>query len=106
MTLHRKHLRGSICNSCCFVLVTTLALMSGSALSQQEGGSYKLHPSVVPGAGGESANSNTLIRASAAQHTTATSSQGSYSLEAGFWPNAEPCPFAILPLGKFLNQDG
>jgi hypothetical protein len=88
------------------VLGAILALLAASAFSQQQGGPYTLHPSVIPGGGRASTNANTRIEGSAAQHSSATSTAGNYILEAGFWPNAEPCPFALSPLDKFLTQSG
>jgi len=91
---------------CLVVLGAILALLAASAFSQQQGGPYTLNPSVIPGAGGASTNANTRIEGSAAQHSSATSTAGNYVLEAGFWPNAEPCPFALSPLGELLTQSG
>lgn len=69
------------------------AVFAPSAFMQQQGGPYTLHPSVIPAGGAASTNANTRI-------------DGSYSLDPGFWPNAEPCPFSLSPLGEFLTQSG
>lgn len=55
------------------------------ASAAQNGGSYSITQSVIPGGGGTSTNGTTSVTGSVGQAVTATSSGGSYTVSGGFW---------------------
>lgn len=86
--------------------VLAVVVLATSALTQQQGGPYILNPSVISGGGGRSTNGNTRIEGSIGQSPLGTSTGGSYAINAGFWPDAIPCPLAVSPLTQFFPMSG
>jgi BACON domain-containing protein len=88
------------------VLFASACLFAPSISLQQQGGAFTLHPTLIPGGGGASANRNTSIAGSSGQGVSGSSSGGAFSLGAGFWPNAVPCPFSVSPHAQFFTTAG
>jgi hypothetical protein len=74
----------------CLLLAMTL-LFAPSAFVQQEGGNFKLHPTVVAGGGGTSTNGATQLSGTIGQNVAGVSAGGTFSLNAGFWQGEAPC---------------
>jgi len=88
------------------VLLAAACLFAPSVSLQQQGGTFTLHPTVIPGGGGSSSNRGTNIAGSTAQCVLGSSRGGESSLDAGFWPNAVPCPFVVNPHAQFFTTAG
>ena len=87
-------------------LFAAACLFAPSVSLQQQGGTFTLHPTVIPGGGGVSSNRSTSIAGSSGQGALGSSGGGAFSIEAGFWPNAVPCPFAVSPRAQFFTTAG
>ncbi|HYV05424.1 MAG TPA: immunoglobulin domain-containing protein, partial [Blastocatellia bacterium] len=81
---------------CVVVLVAIPAVFVPPVLMQQQGGSYSLNPSLVPGGGGSSSSTNINIAGTIGQAILGSSSGGSFNLIAGFWQAASPCAAPII----------
>ena len=73
-----------------------MASFSLTALMQQQGGNFTLHPSVIPGGGGASANGPTSLAGTIGQGVLGSSTGGSFSLVAGFWQASSPCAAPLI----------
>ncbi len=67
------------------------ALFAPLAATQQQGGPYTLHPTVVAGGGGSSTGGANRLDGTIGQGILGTSSGGSFTLHAGFWQAEAPC---------------
>src|SRR5262249_46266904 len=75
---------------CAVMLLLSIAFVP-SALMQQQGGPYKLSPSVIAGGGGSSTNATTRIEGTVGQAALGLSSGGAFTLNAGLWQGDAPC---------------
>jgi hypothetical protein len=66
------------------------------ATPAQQGGSYNITQSVIPGGGGVSSNGNTSATGSVGQSATGVSSGGQYTVSGGFWGGGAQCPAITL----------
>ena len=89
-----------------FILFAGACLFSPSVSLRQQGGTFTLYPTVIPGGGGSSSNGGTILTGSAGQSVVGSYSGGVFSVDAGFWPNAVPCPFAVSPKAQFFSTAG
>jgi len=87
------------------VLAATLVFAPSASL-QQQGGTFTLHPTVVPGGGGASATCTKRIEGSIGQASLGTASGPGFAVESGFWPNSLACPLALSPITQFFTTAG
>jgi peptidase C25-like protein/all-beta uncharacterized protein/Ig-like domain-containing protein len=76
--------------------IAALAVGVPAAFVQQQGGSFALHPSVIPGGGGTSTNGSISLSGSIGQAVLGSSSGGAFTLDGGFWQSAFPCAAAAV----------
>lgn len=101
-TSTRLNLRSAL-SSCVLLMTVTFA---SSAVTQQSGGPFTVHPSLIPGGGGTSSSCTKRVEGSVGQNNTDTSSAGPYAVESGFWLNAVTCPLALSPTTEFFTTAG
>jgi hypothetical protein len=98
-----SYLRRSLLVAACAVLTS---VSSAPTFFAQSGGGYVIHPSVVPSGGGASSNTGMRIEGSIGQNVLRNSTATPFTVRAGFWPNAVPCPFGVSPRAQFFTIAG
>lgn len=102
-TYSRRFMRSTRLTLCAVLMGVALA---PAAFTQQQGGNFTLHPTVVPGGGGASATCTKRIEGSIGQTSLETSSASGFAAEPGFWPNSLTCPLALAPTTQFFTTAG
>jgi hypothetical protein len=106
----RLALRCSLIATGVLVLAGLPAAFFPPAFMQQQGGPYKLEPSVTPGGGGASSTCTKRIEGSIGQSIVGASSAAPFAapfaVESGFWPNTPTCPLALSPTTQFYTPAG
>ena len=82
------------------------ALFFAPTASLQQGGSFVLKPSVVPGGSGASSSCTKRVEGSIGQANAGRSSGAGFEVESGFWPNSVTCPLALSPNSLFFTTSG
>jgi hypothetical protein len=98
-----QHLKPGKFFALCLSLITVLTLTPTAFM--QQGGAYKIGPSVIPGGGKTSSNGTTRLTSTVSQPLTSTSTGGSFQVDSGFWPAAVLC-LALSKTSQSFNASG
>jgi len=82
------------------------ALVCAPSASLQQGGTFTLSPTVVPGGSGASSSCSKRVEGSIGQAIVSRSSSAEFEVESGFWPNSVTCPLALSPITQFYTMAG
>lgn len=88
------------------LIALTLCALMASAAFVPDASMQSIDPSRTGGGGGASSHGNLRVEGSIGQHATSTSSNGSLTLNSGFWPSVTPCLSLSRPNFSFTALGG